>query len=153
MEIISDYWNNGSPTPQKKGISPGNHTGRRERHQPDRKLVKGFYTNPTTCQTVLQMRLKPRQRCVGDEEPHLDLHCLDVHINVARSLEFYFFRKAQECSIKMYFCFNPMCMDVRLLWTVHSSWIWFASCSSRDVVLPAADNFCDGVILGILGTS
>jgi hypothetical protein len=33
-----------------------------------------------------------------------------------------------------------------------SRWLWFASCSSRCVILPVADSFCDCVMFGILGT-
>jgi hypothetical protein len=42
--------------------------------------------------------------------------------------------------------------DTGLLQTVHSSSPWFASCSSRSVILPATDSFWDCMMFGILGT-
>ena len=39
-----------------------------------------------------------------------------------------------------------------LLQTVCSSWLWFALCSSRGMVLPVAESFCHCVTFGILDT-
>lgn len=41
--------------------------------------------------------------------------------------------------IQMCFCFNHRCRDAGLLWTVGSRWECFALCSSKGVLLPAAE--------------
>lgn len=60
-------------------------------------------------------------------------------LQTAFKQDFGFFEKTQNYSVTM-FLFN-----VRLPQIVHL-------CSNRGGILPAAERFCDGVTLGILGT-
>lgn len=55
--------------------------------------------------------------------------------------------------IRMYFCFNPTCRDVGLLWTVCSSWPWLSLCSSRDMVLQFGDVWNSGKVSEGIWTS
>lgn len=62
-----------------------------------------------------------------------------------------FFKKHRTIT-RMCFPFHPRCERTGLLQAVPSSWLWFASCSSRGMVLPAADSFSGCRMFGILET-
>lgn len=68
-----------------------------------------------------------------------------IHKTVIRILEFWFLYKAQK-----YFVF--VLIQVWGMGLLSSSWLWFALCSNRGMVLPAAESFCNCVTFGILGT-
>lgn len=70
-----------------------------------------------------------------------------VILNLLWEFVFLWKKKTTQNVVEIYFHFNPKCGDIRL---PHSRWLWFASCSSQALVLPAAGSFLECLVFGIL---